>query len=204
MNIKMIAIAAVVAIIGVGGYFLTVPEDEVDTSFAVVDMALGEADAPVTIIEYASYTCPHCRRFHEGTFQELKRDYVDTGKVRFIYREVFFDRYGLWGAIVARCDGEEKFFAISDMLYKQQQTWAQGTPEEIASNLRRIGLSAGLSAEAVDACFEDADNASELVAWYEANAKQDGISSTPSFVINGTTYSNMSYDDFKGVIDPLL
>lgn len=219
MNIKMIAVAATVAIVGIGGYFLTqrtngpaelpfagIPEAstaEVDTS-TIVDMALGAVDAPVTVIEYASYTCPHCRRFHEGAFVDLKREYVDTGKVRFIYREVYFDRYGLWGSIVARCGGEEKFFGISDILYKQQQIWANGTPQEIAGNLRRIGLSAGLSAEQVDACFSDADNAQTLVAWYEENAKEDGIRSTPSFVIDGTTYNNMSFEEFKDIIDGLL
>ena len=72
----------------------------------IQEMVLGDADAPVTIIEYASYTCPHCRRFHETTFKNIMKDYVETGKVRFVYREVYFDRFGLWASIVARCGGE--------------------------------------------------------------------------------------------------
>ena len=80
---------------------------EIDKSL-VVEMALGAEDAPVTVIEYASFTCPHCRNFHQNTFKQVKENYVDTGKVRFIYREVYFDRFGLWAGMVARCGGPEK------------------------------------------------------------------------------------------------
>lgn len=173
---------------------------EIDTS-TIQEMVLGAEDAPITVVEYASYTCPHCRSFHEGAFKQLKEDYIDTGKVRFVYREIYFDRYGLWGSIVARCGGGEKFFGISDLLYTQQQTWTNGSPAEIAGNLQRIGLSAGLTQDQVDGCFSDGTKAQTLVAWFEENAAADDISSTPSFVINGDKYANMSYDDFKTILD---
>ena len=206
-----------VAALGLGAYFATSPQQssvvgpgfgaanattagEADTS-AIIDMVLGAEDAPITVIEYASFTCPHCRSFHQGAFKNLKADYIDKGKVRFTYREIYFDRWGLWGSIIARCGGKDKFFAISDLLYTKQSEWAKGTPAEIAGNLRRIGITAGLSQDAVQACFSDGQKAQNLVAWYEENRATDSITSTPSFVINGTKYANMPYEEFKKILD---
>ncbi|MEM9350491.1 MAG: DsbA family protein [Pseudomonadota bacterium] len=170
----------------------------------IVEMTMGDESAPVTIVEYASYTCPHCRTFHAGPFKELKADYIDTGKVQFVYREVYFDRFGLWASMVARCGGEERFFGITDLIYEQQSEWTQGAPADIAANLRRIGLTAGLTNEELDACFSDGAKAQSLVSWYEANAAEDGVRSTPSFVINGTRYQNMSLAEFRRIIDGQL
>ena len=88
------------------------------------DFSIGAADAKVKIVEYASYTCPHCAQFHADVFGKLKADYVDTGKVNFTMREVYFDRYGLWAAMVARCGGEMRYFAIQDILFDTQKEWA--------------------------------------------------------------------------------
>ena len=88
------------------------------------DFSLGSPDAPVKIVEYASFTCPHCAHFHETVFGQLKKDYIDTGKVQFSLREVYFDRYGLWAAPIARCGGEMKYFGIQDMLFAKQTEWA--------------------------------------------------------------------------------
>ena len=171
----------------------------------ITEMALGPQEAKVTVIEYASFTCPHCATFHTGPFQRLKADYIDTGKVRFVYRDVYFERFGLWGALVARCDGgRDKFFGISDMLYEKQREWTQGEPAAIADNLRRIGKLAGIEPDAVEACLNDRDKVQALVAWYQANAEADEINSTPSFVINGQKYSNMAYDEFKAILDEKL
>ena len=172
----------------------------VDTS-SVVEMAMGPEDAAVTVIEYASFTCPHCATFHNGPAQKLKTEYVDTGKVRFVYRDVYFDRPGLWASMVARC-APDRFFGITDMLYKQQREWiGNGQPAEIAENLRRIGKVAGLSDEQLDTCLSDAEKAQTLVAWFQQNAEADDINSTPSLVINGQKYSNMSWEDLKAIID---
>lgn len=89
----------------------------------VPDMILGKLDAPVEVIEYASFTCPHCANFHDAVFDKLKKNYIDTGKVKFIYREVYFDKFGLWAAMVARCAGPEKYFPVSDMIYDTQKEW---------------------------------------------------------------------------------
>ena len=112
---------AVVAVIGAFGVFLWLGSQpqapgvtlgavnaqeagDIDTS-GVLEMSMGNPDADVTVIEYASFTCPHCRSFHEGAFKDLKKDYIDTGKINFIYREVYFDRFGLWAGMLARCGG---------------------------------------------------------------------------------------------------
>ena len=121
-----VAAIAIAAVLG-GTWFLTQPQPagepllgaalaqeagEIDTS-TIVEMVQGEADAPVEIIEYASYTCPHCASFHANQYPQLKANYIDTGKVRFVYREVYFDRFGLWASMLARCGGEMRFFGIT-------------------------------------------------------------------------------------------
>ena len=173
--------------------------------FGISDMVQGDADAPIEIIEYASYTCPHCARFHASVYPQLKADYIETGKVKFVYREVYFDRFGLWASMTARCGGEAKFFGITDLLYEKQREWtASGDPAQISAELRTMGLTAGISAEDYDACMSDGEFAQNLVDWYRANAERDGVTSTPSFLINGAPYSNMAYPEFQGVLDGLL
>ncbi len=177
---------------------------EVDTS-GVQEMVLGNAEAKVTITEYASFTCPHCAAFAEGPYKQLKADYIDTDKVKFVYREVYFDRFGLWASMVARCGGPEKFFGISDLIYKGQSEWTRaGEPAAIVEELRKIGRLAGLDNEKLDACLQDSTQAETLVAWFKENAEADDISSTPSFLINGKKYSNMPYEDMKKLIDEAL
>jgi len=177
---------------------------DIDTS-TIAEMAIGAEDAPVTVIEYASFTCPHCATFHEGVYPDLKRDYIDTGKVRFVMREVYFDRFGLWASMVARCGGEERYFGIVDRIFETQRDWTQGgDPAAIADRLRRIGLSAGIGEEDLQACLTDAEKAQTLVTWYEENAETHGIDSTPSFVIDGETFGNMGYDRFSEIIDARL
>ena len=176
----------------------------VDTTI-VQEMTIGDPEAEVTIIEYASFTCPHCKRFHEQVLPQIKENYVDTGKVRFVYREVYFDRYGLWAGMVARCGDGQRYFGIVDMIYEDQGTWTRGQdPATIAGNLRKIGLTAGLPPETVDACMQDADKAQAMYALWEENRVADDITSTPSFVIDGQKYANMSYDEFASILDAAL
>lgn len=169
----------------------------------IEDITLGNPDAPVTVVEYASYTCPHCADFHNDTFKEFKAQYIDTGKVHFIYREVFFDRYGLWASMVARCAGPDRYFGVADLIYQEQQNWARaGEPAQIADALQRLGLQAGLEQETLDACFQDGAMAQGLVNWYEANVQRDGVRSTPSFLINGDLHSgNMSLTQIGDLVD---
>jgi len=172
-----------------------------DTS-SIPDMVLGAEDAPVTMVEYASFTCPHCASFHAGAYKELKADYIDTGKVKFIYREVYFDRPGLWASLMARCGGQEKFFGIIDLIYKGQSNWARaGEPAAIVDELRKIGRLAGLDGDKLEGCLQNADMAQTLVAWYQENVDRDGITATPSFMINGQRHANMAYGELRKVLD---
>ncbi|MEM9128728.1 MAG: thioredoxin domain-containing protein [Pseudomonadota bacterium] len=177
---------------------------EVDTS-SVLEMTLGAEDAPVTLVEYASFTCPHCASFHANQFKQLKTEFIDTGKVRFIHRDVYFDRFGLWASMVARCAGPDRFFGISDMIYDQQSDWlASRDPVQIADELRKIGKVAGLSEDQLEACLSDSDKAEAMVALYQQNAEADDVTSTPTLVINGTKHQNMAYPELKDIINGLI
>lgn len=180
-------------------------QEATDADLSLVqEMSMGNPDASVTMIEYASFTCPHCKNFNAGPMKEIKANYIDTGKINFIYREVYFDRYGLWAGMVARCGGPLRYFGLTDMIYDRQAEWTKGEPEAVAANLRRIGKTAGLSDVQLDACMADGDKAKAMVAVWENNAEQDNVTSTPSFVVNGTNYSNMSYAEFATVLDKEL
>lgn len=170
---------------------------------AIEDVTLGDPNAPVKVIEYASYTCPHCANFHNDTFKAFKAEYIDTGKVHFIYREVFFDRYGLWASMVARCAGADRYFGVADILYQRQTEWArQGDAASVVESLKRVGAQAGLSREALDACLQDGDMAQNLVAWYEKNAADDNVRSTPTFLVNGDLHTgNMSLSQLGALVD---
>jgi protein-disulfide isomerase len=177
---------------------------DIDTS-TIPDMVQGAEDAPITMIEYASYTCPHCAAFHAGPYQEIKKNYIDTGKVKLIYREVYFDRYGLWGSMVARCGGPDKFFGITDLIFKGQSDWAKlGTPTEIVDAFKKIGRLAGISDEELNACLQDGEQAQTLVAWYQENAEEHDVTGTPSFVINGEKVGNQSYAEFEALFEAEL
>jgi protein-disulfide isomerase len=226
-----IAIAAAsVAVLAAGGWYLTqgsgtpaapgstqitlageamaqtAPQGEVDLS-RVVEMVVGSPDAPVTIIEYSSFTCPHCANFNRGVYRQIYDTYVETGVVRIVKREVFFDAFGLWAALVARCGGPERYFGIVEMLYEGQRDWVGAQPtagqsqaEAVAEQLRRIGRRAGMNDEELNVCLGDRDMALALMETYRRNAEADQVTSTPSFVINGRRYSNMSFGEFEAAI----
>ena len=195
------ALAAAMALTLAGA--VRAQDGEIDTSL-VEDMALGNPEAPVTVIEYASFTCPHCKRFHAEVLPLLRKNYIEPGKVRLVYREVYFDRYGLWAGLLARCGGPLRYFGIAEMIYEKQAEWTDGDAATVAGNLRRLGKAAGLSDEDLDRCFSNRDLARAMVAVYQQNATADNINATPSFVINGKKYLNMSYEDFAAILDGLL
>jgi len=177
---------------------------EADTA-SIPDMMIGNPDAKVTVIEYASYTCPHCASFHAGTFKDLKKNYIDTDKINFVFREVYFDRYGLWASMIARCAGPEKFFGLTDLVFQTQSSWTRaGEPAAIIDELRKLGRLAGIDAETLEICLNDNEKAKNLVAWYQAKAGADNIDSTPSFIINGKKYKNMSFAEISQIIDAEL
>ncbi|MBA4349781.1 MAG: thiol-disulfide oxidoreductase [Rhodobacter sp.] len=203
--LKKLAAAASIALAGLFPLSASAQEAETTTPVEITDFSLGPADAKVQITEYASFTCPHCATFHANVWPQLKSEYVDTGKVRFTYREVYFDRYGLWAAMVARCGGEMRYFGIVDMIFEQQQEWAASDdPNVVIGKLRTIAKTAGLDDASLDACLKDGAKAEAMVAHFEANMAADEVEGTPTFIINGEKHSNMSFEDMKAIIDAKL
>ena len=175
-----------------------------DITAGVMEMTLGDPDAPVEVIEYASFTCPHCRRFHEDVLPQLKANYIDPGHVRFVIREVYANRPALWAGMVARCAGPERYFSVVELIFARQSEWTQGSPAEVAENLRRIGRLVGLDDARLDACLTDADMAQAMVDTAQGYAQIHDIPGTPSFVIDGELYSNMDYERFASILDERL
>ena len=170
-----------------------------------LDMVKGNSDAKVTIVEYASFTCPYCATFHKEIFPQLKEQYIDTGKVKFIYREVYFDAPGLWGGLLARCVSPEKYFGIVDLLYKKQSKWASGSTEkEILNELFSIGRQVGMEDEQINKCMQNKEKSLKMIDAYLENSKIDKISSTPSLVINGKLLKPNNFDDLAVEIDKIL
>ncbi len=181
------------------------PEEAVapDAPFLVGDIALGAEDAPVTVYEYASLTCPHCASFHVHTFPAIKEKYIDTGKVRFVFREVFFDKFGLWATMAARCGTEDAYHAMIDQFLGKQQVWTRA--DDIAAAIRNVARMNGVSKERIDVCFSDPDFARQLVEDYKANATADAVDSTPTFIINGERASGaMTVEQFSEILDSHL
>lgn len=164
------------------------------------ELTLGRQDAPVTVIEYASMTCPHCAQFHNTTFKDLKTKYIDTGKVYFVYREFPLDRLAFAASLAARCVGEKRFFAMLALLFEQQPSWARNKKPVAA--LARLAKLGGVGQERFDACLKDRKLGEVVLANRMTGEKQHKVNSTPSFVVNGEKmegYYNMAgFDKILG------
>ena len=172
---------------------------------SIAEMVQGDQDAPIEMIEYASFTCPHCATFHADVYPKLKINYIDKGLVKFIYREVYFDKYGMWASMIARCAGADRFFGMTDQIYRKQSNWARAESDvAIVTQLRKIGLLAGLDESQLSACLQDGVKLRALVEWYSKNAKRDEIKSTPTLIINGEKHSNKSYEQLTEILDEIL
>jgi protein-disulfide isomerase len=169
------------------------------------DMALGPADASVTITEYASMTCPHCAAFNEAVFPKIKSAYIDSGKVRYVFREFPLDIKAAAGSMLARCIAKEdagKYFAVIDMLFKQQNDWVTKNTTE---TLTRIGKQAGLSQQAVEACLKDQALLDKIAADQKFASDVLKVNSTPTFFVNGEMIKGeTSFEEFDKKIKPLL
>lgn len=169
------------------------------------DLFLGDETASVTVIEYASLTCPHCATFHKNVYPSLKENFIDTGKIKFVMREVYFDKYGLWAGMLARCGAPERYFPFIDLLFKTQSEWLRaGEENDIVAALFKLGRQTGLSDDEMGACLQDGDLAKALVADYQLKAGEDNVRSTPSFVIDGELQANMTYTEFEELLNDKL
>jgi protein-disulfide isomerase len=169
------------------------------------DMALGPANAAVTITEYASMTCPHCAAFNESVFPKIKSEYIDTNKVRYVFREFPLDIKAAAGSMLGRCiaKGDSgKYFAVIDMLFKQQGDWVTKNTTE---TLTRIGKQAGLSQQAIEDCLKDQALLDKIAADQKFASEVLKVNSTPTFFINGEMIKGeTSYEEFDKRIKSLL
>ena len=170
---------------------------------ALPEMAIGKADAPVTIVEYMSMTCPHCAHFHNTTFDAIKAKYVESGKVRFVLREFPFDPRAAAAFMLARCAPEGQYFPMVSMLFKQQEQWAAAQNGRDA--LLQMSKLAGFSQESFEACLTNQKLLDEVNATRERGSKEFGVNATPTFLINGKRYAgDMTVDNMSALIDSLL
>lgn len=167
------------------------------------DVWLGKEDAKVTIIEYASMTCPHCANFHEKIFPVIKEKYIDTGKVRFTLREFPFDPLATAAFMLARCNGNDKYYAMVDLLFAQQKAWstAQKPAEALLATVRQ----AGFTQESFEACLKNQSIYDAVNSVRERGDKTFGVDSTPTFFINGQKSSgSLSVEELDKILSPLV
>ena len=183
----------------------SVPIMELMKPEALPDMVLGNDKASVTIIEYASMTCPHCANFQQNTFPELKKRYIDTGKVLYIFREFPLDNLAAAASMLARCagkDDKEKYFALVDTLFHQQRQWAIEKP---IPPLLAIAKQAGFTEQTFNACLANQQILDGIESVRKRAVETFKVQSTPTFFINGTAYPGaMSIDEMAKLIDPQL
>jgi protein-disulfide isomerase len=211
--LKLLGIAASLA---VGGWLasglspaaadnqVTIPLEKLYAPQALPDIVQGKADAPVTIVEYASMTCPHCARFHSETYPALLSKYIDTGKARFILREFPLDPRAAAAFMLARCAGDgDKRTGVIDLLFNSQQTWAESDkPLDTLADLMR---QTGMSAKDFDACLNNQKLYNDVIKERDDAGKDFSIEATPTFFINGVKYSGeLSIDALSKIIDPLI
>lgn len=175
---------------------------DLQTAGPLGDVWLGSPDAKVTIIEYASLTCGHCANFHANTWPALKAKYIDTGKVRFTLREFPLDPLAMAGFMLARCNGNDKYDAMTDLLLKQQKNWA--FTEKPVDALASISKQAGYSQQSFEACLKRQD-IYDAINQVKDRGSKAGVDSTPTFFINGQKRAGaLSIAEFDKILEPLL
>ena len=170
------------------------------------DVVLGDPNSPVTLIEYASMTCPHCAEFQATVFPKLKADYIDTNKIRYIFREFPLDIKAAAGSMLARCIGKDdpkKYHAVVDLLFATQNTWAAAN--DTSEQLKKLSKQTGMSDEAFSACLSNQSMLDAIKQGQDQAYEKFKVDSTPTFFVNGTKLKGgATYEDFKKLIDPNL
>lgn len=182
-----------------------IPQAELMKSQALPDLVLGSDTASVTVVEYASMTCPHCAHFNEKTFPEFKKKYIDTGKVRYMLREFPLDPLAAAGFMLARCAGEtdkNRYYAMVDTLFRQQSTWVVQQP---LPHLLNIAKQAGFTKESFDACLANQKLLDDIQAERQRAIDAYKVQSTPTFFINGTRHVGaLTIEDLSKAVDTYL
>lgn len=166
------------------------------------DHVLGDPNAKVTVIEYASMTCPHCAGFHTTVLPELKKLYIDTGKVKLVFRDFPLDRVALQASLLAECVPADRYFAMIDMLFQTQPQWSRARDPQDA--LSKAGKLLGIDDVKFRACQDDKEALAAIVGERQG-AESIGVESTPTLVINGKLYPGVRpVPDYQKIFDDLL
>tara|TARA_Y100001970_G_C14238757_1_gene863550 strand:+ start:2926 stop:3534 length:609 start_codon:yes stop_codon:yes gene_type:complete len=169
------------------------------------DFYIGAGDAPVTIIEYASLSCSHCASFHINTLEQLKKEYVDTGKVRLVFRDFPFNYPALLGSMVLRCIPNDVRYEYMNALFQLQNIWVNKENAKTTKELLKIMQSGGMTESEFDVCISNVELENEILQGLIAAQNEFNIKSTPSFIINGTLFEgNKDIKDFRQIIDKIL
>ena len=169
------------------------------------DFVIGDKDAPITIIEYASMSCTHCASFHNNTLNDLKTEYIDTGKVRFVFRDFPFNYPALLGSMMMRCIPNEVRYDYMNALYLLQKSWVVRENATTMQELYKIMQSGGMTKDEFDACYSNEQLENEILEGVIAAQKEFNIRSTPSFLVNGKLIEgNKSIKEFRQIIDKIL
>jgi len=173
------------------------------TEEMLAEGTIGDEKAPVTIVEYASLTCPHCADFTKNTFDTLKAKYIDTGKVRYTYRDFPLDKLSTYAAMMVRCAGPDHFYGLLAALFKSQDIWAAS--KDPMGELAKFGRLAGLSKEQFDACMANEDLLKGILKGAQDAQEQLNVAATPTFIVNGVRHEgNMSLEEFDKILTPLI
>jgi len=176
---------------------------ETEVEAALADRFIGAEDAPVTMIEYSSLTCPHCAAFHTGALAEIVETYVETGKLKIIVRDFPLDGRAAAASLLARCAPADRYFPLVDLMFKQQQKWARS--DDPLNALAEMGRFAGMGQSDIEACFQNEDLYAGILEKKAAYQKEHSIKSTPTFFINGDMVSgNQPFSEFREVIESHL
>ncbi len=167
------------------------------------EKSIGSLDAPVTIIEYSSLGCSHCATFHRETFPKVKKNYIDTGKVRLIFRDFPLGAAAMAASKIARCGGNKRFFGYIDAFFRSQKQWLySGNPLEGLERIARLG---GMAPKDVSACLDSQQVQDVLIEGTRQGSLEHQISVTPTFIINGAKVQGaLGYEDFKNILDKAL
>ena len=169
------------------------------------DLIIGDKNAPITIIEYASLSCGHCADFHINTLPEIKKEFIDKGKVKFIMRDFPFNYPALLGSLALKCVPQDIRFDYANALFKLQNKWVTRENKKSTEELYKIMQSGGMTKDRFNACINDVDLENKILQGLMDAQKEFDIKSTPSFIINGTLYEgNKPFKDFKKIIDKIL
>ena len=164
---------------------------------------LGNKDAKIVVIEYASMTCIHCANFHKEVYPKIKKNYIDTNKIKFIFRDFPLDKQALFASVLAKCAPKDKYFNFVKLILTNQEKWISND-DTFMNKLRNIGKLAGLNENKINSCFKDEKLVDNIIRTRSIGEEKYNISSTPSLIINEKKYSAMSYENFEKIIENLI